>query len=99
MLQYYKQLIRIRKASDALRFGRLEFLETKEEALMAFFRIGESERNLVLLNFGDRAICLNLEDFGVKTWRYLGGTTSHPVGFSGLSLSLEPYEAAILEAN
>lgn len=99
MLQYYKQLIRIRKASDALRFGRLEFLETKEEALMAFFRIGESERNLVLLNFGDRAICLNLEDFGVKTWRYLGGTTSHPVGFSGLSLSLEPYEAAILETN
>jgi len=99
MFHYYKQLIRIRKESEALRFGRLELLDTKDPALMGFFRIGESERVLVLLNFEDRKVVLNLKGFGVEVRRYIGGTTSRPERFNAASTSLEPYEAAILEVS
>lgn len=54
-LQYFRKLTALRKAHpDALVYGRYELLDRANPDVYAYFRIGEKEKMLVVLNFRDK---------------------------------------------
>lgn len=58
---YYKELIRLRKAEKAIQVGHYEILEKNHEELFAYIRTFEHEHILVLNNFYGNEIVFDLE--------------------------------------
>ena len=64
MLSYYKQLIALRKKDNVILYGEIEFVEMKEKSILAYYRILETGKRLVLLNFSRKSVSLILPDAG-----------------------------------
>jgi oligo-1,6-glucosidase len=58
ILNYFRRMISIRKASDVLKFGRLELVETGESPLFVFHRILDVEKWTIVLNFSSQNLKL-----------------------------------------
>ena len=56
LLSRYRDLIRVRKTSPALRMGGIEVWQTGSSSVLAFVREVEVERVLVLHNLGDESV-------------------------------------------
>jgi oligo-1,6-glucosidase len=54
-LNYFKKLVRLRKNTPALVYGKYTLLDTENPDIYAYTREWEGKRILVLLNFKDKA--------------------------------------------
>ncbi|MGE4584028.1 MAG: alpha-amylase family glycosyl hydrolase [Sphaerochaeta sp.] len=99
LLKFYRVLIQLRKADQALRFGITTFLDTTNTNIMAYSReIGE-ERRLIVLNFSkNRQYCM------IPVWKDTKSIcepvfSTHPVEDekqnAGRAMLLHPYQGTI----
>ncbi|MEL6199164.1 MAG: alpha-amylase family glycosyl hydrolase, partial [Pseudomonadota bacterium] len=63
ILAHFKALIAMRKASPALRYGELEFIEAPE-GVLAFSRVADGERALCVFNLGGDTVTWSPPDLG-----------------------------------
>lgn len=61
LLNFYKRLIWLRKRTPALQTGRYETVRGLSEEVFGYIRAGEGERFLILLNFAEAVIHLQLD--------------------------------------
>ena len=66
LLNWYKQLISLRNQTSALNGGSLTVLDTEDRALLAFRRESGNESVVVLANFGNKEISLELPKLGLN---------------------------------
>ncbi|ACR79874.1 alpha amylase catalytic region [Kosmotoga olearia TBF 19.5.1] len=96
MLNYYKELLRLRKESNALKFGDYRKLETSNTEVLAYLREYEDERKIVILNFNDQEVGLELKGTDFKGFSVQFGTHRQE-GILSLELTLAPLEIIIGE--
>jgi glycosidase len=99
LLEFYRSLLQIRAASDALREGEYAAVSTDPD-LFAFVRQTAVGRMLVIMNMAaERRAFASGIDQGPATnaWRILLGTDRSPDGIVELEhLRLDPFEALLL---
>jgi alpha-glucosidase len=98
VLNFYKQLIRLRRSSPALLDGQFENL-THSASVFAYARSTARQRVVVALNMTAAPKAVDTTALGAKSYRVLlsnvaGRSKATPSG----SLKLKPFEAVILEA-
>lgn len=94
---FYRDLIRLRRHSQALRRGRFQPLTPEPRNGLAYLRSGGAETALVALNFTPRPACLHLDgDLPRLGWELGLSSVAHPfAAVSGREVRLAPYEAAV----
>lgn len=58
ILNFYRKLIKIRKESDAIKFGTLELIDIDDKVL-SYIRKTENDENLIILNFSNHEIAID----------------------------------------
>jgi alpha-glucosidase len=97
MYHYYKRLIDARKQSDALKYGRLEFVETPKEDILMYYRVFEEDEILVILNFGNRFTDIDLALYGIEEIVFLGGSEQLTGKLKSRVFIIRPYDVIILK--
>jgi alpha-glucosidase len=92
ILNFYRRLLRVRRASDALRHGTYHEWLPDHPAVFAYERRHASERVRVALNMSATPQRIDLDG----TWRLLLTTVGAGARSVGPDLRLDPYEAAIV---
>ena len=88
ILNYFRQMISIQKESEALKFGRLEMVETGDSPLFVFHRILEGEKWTIMLNFSSQTLKL---PFSIGTdWKLI--ISNYEISTVG---EVRPWEAVI----
>jgi len=89
LLKTIEQLLKVRNSSDALRYGSIELIATKElpKHILAFIRKTGTEEVIIYLNFGKQAKAMPI---GTSTTLYLSGSKVQ----DGI-VTIEGYGAAI----
>jgi alpha-glucosidase len=90
LLNFYRQLIQIRKAEPALQRGDFTALLDSPRQLLIFRRTYQGDQVLVLLNFSSRKMIYDLPD---GDWETLFGQDAATSGF----ISLSPYDVRLLK--
>jgi oligo-1,6-glucosidase len=94
-LSYFKKLIKLRKETPALIYGKYTMLDKDNPKVYAYTRVMNEHKILVLLNFSKDAASLNIDikinNASVLICNYKEG----PLGND--SLMLRPYEAVIYQ--
>lgn len=98
VLNFYKQVIRLRRSSPALLDGQFENL-TQSTSMFAYARSTPRQRIVVALNMTAAPKAVDTTALGASSYRVLlsnvaGRSKAVPAG----SLRLKPFEAVILEA-
>ncbi len=91
---FYRQLIRMRAASEALRYGDIQILEVGHPDILGFIRWKGTERLVIFVNFSDRPVsCVP----GVTLSKLLLSTELHTKLVDGTNSDIEllPNEAAL----
>jgi alpha-glucosidase len=99
LLNFYKQMLRLRKETPALIAGDTVPLLESSRSVLAFLRRSQADRQtcLVALNLSDRARAVNF-DFKSRTARRLYSSSRPGAGRDKLSpLELQPFEIYIGE--
>jgi len=97
LLQYYRNLLRVRRQNSALITGDFKLLHKKEQDYMAFLRRNESQTCLVILNMSDRSHTIQF-DSGKKLTKPLFSSQDRKIPTDNLSsLPIDPYEVYIAE--
>jgi alpha-glucosidase len=97
ILNFYRSLLRVRRASASLVSGTFQGLDAGAGAL-AYVRTSETERLIVVLNFKSQATEANVGVAGADDARVVLGShrrAGEPIALS--SLRLDPLEAVILQ--
>lgn len=89
LLHWYRELLALRRASAALRFGTLELFDTHPN-LLAFERATENERILVVANLGEDQIV------HPANRAQLAAASDPAVEVTRSSITLPPHTAAVL---
>jgi alpha-glucosidase len=97
LLNFYKQLIRVRKQSPALLAGEYRPLHEKARSYLAFLRETSAQTVLVVLNYSNKSRELAFEVNGKQTARPLFSTISGKKTEPLHQLHLNPYEILIAE--
>ena len=87
LLNFYRQLLRVRRATHALQSGLLEWLPPEAEDYLAWVRRGEAEDALVVLNFSAQPIVAALGPQAAQARTRFGSGAVAPDG----TLGLEPF--------
>ncbi len=90
LLNFFKQLIQVRKAEPALQRGDFKPLVAEPKHLMAFFRTYLADQILVVLNFSSRELIFDLPD---GKWITLFGEDQPNGGF----IALAPYDVRLFK--
>jgi oligo-1,6-glucosidase len=91
IFNYYKAALKLRKEHPVLSYGSIEFLKSKKD-VMAFYRAGEQERLLVLVNLSGKKRKTGLKLQGqVLLSNYLEDRSGHVLN------SLKPYETVLVK--
>jgi alpha-glucosidase len=100
VLNFYRALLRLRRASPALRRGGYRPLVARPVEAMAYLREAPGQTMLVLLNFFSWAVSVRLDQpLPAARWRIrLNTAGAEGERTVGDLLSLAPYEVVILEA-
>ena len=93
VLSFYKAVIALRRGSNAIRRGGLEFIAEDDECLFIFERALDDEAYAFVANFSDKPalLSIDLSDYGSVVL----STTEHKSIDS--DMVLEPYEAFIVK--
>jgi alpha-glucosidase len=90
LLNFFKQLIQVRKTEPALQRGDFSPLVAEPKHLMAFFRTHQTDQVLVVLNFSSRELIFDLPD---GKWVTLFGEDQPNGGF----IALAPYDVRLFK--
>jgi alpha-glucosidase len=94
MLNFVKKVIALRKAEPALQRGDFIPLVEKPRRILAYLRSLEDDQILVVLNFSSHQVSFDFpEETARASWTSLMEEDDHATG----SITLEPYQAAILK--
>jgi alpha-glucosidase len=94
---YYRKLIAWRRSSPALQLGEQAFIDTGEEALLAYTRTFNGETCLVLLNMGDADLTYDVSPFLLQDSSEMFFTQPVNVKLQGHLLKLAGHTGAILK--
>ena len=97
VFSFYRSLLRLRRASTALRRGSFQPLTLRPGRGLAYLRASSEEAALVALNFSSRPLHLRLDaDLPDKEWYLALSSLVSPVAsISSREIDLGPHEAAI----
>ena len=96
VLSYYRKLIALRKSEDwkeTFVYGDFRPAYEEEEKLFGFYRTGRDKKALILANFGEEKLELNLKE---QVEKVLLANQGSPL-LVGNSLTLRPCEAVVLQ--
>ncbi len=96
VLSYYRKLIALRKSEDwkeTFVYGTFQPAYEEEEKLFGFYRTGRDKKALILANFGEEKLELNLKE---QVEKALLANQGSPL-LVGNSLTLRPCEAVVLQ--
>jgi alpha-glucosidase len=97
LLNFYKQLLALRKAHPALHRGSLTFLQDSAKFILTYLRAAENDICLVALNFSSYERELILDNFIPRDWNVLLSTEKNlPLRFTEGVLTLKPNQVLIL---
>jgi oligo-1,6-glucosidase len=94
VLNYYRKLVKIRKTSPVLQYGKYTLLDKENPNVFSYTRELNGKKVLVLLNFTEKESTYNLGFSIAKSKIILG---NYPKSKSMKANTLRPYEAVILE--
>jgi oligo-1,6-glucosidase len=94
VLNYYRKLVKIRKASPILKYGKFTLLDHDNPNVFAYIRQLEGKKVLILLNFTGKDASFDLGFSTKHTTLILG---NYPNKSLLTSNTLRPYESLILE--
>ncbi len=97
VLNYYKALIRLRRAHATLVYGVYDLVEAEHRSVYAYTRTFGSEKLLIVCSFSEFLTTFRLPD-GTSVARgelLLGNYADTPDRAEGGSLALRPYEARV----
>ncbi|MEM9153794.1 MAG: alpha-glucosidase [Cyanobacteria bacterium P01_F01_bin.33] len=97
ILNFYRDLIRIRKQSKALQLGRWRSLIHYPYEHMAYVREIDHETVLVLINFSYEQPCTLDVEIDPHDWTVLLSTVYDPGTHLSLSSTLQPFEISIFQ--
>lgn len=98
ILEYYRRLIRIRHDNPVLVYGSYETLYEDSEEIMAYFRIFNQERFLVILNFTRHETPFRFpQEIVPENTKLLLGNLARDNNHFSRVISLQQYEAMIIE--
>jgi alpha-glucosidase len=99
VLSFYRTLLRLRRASPALRRGVFRPLMAHPASALVYLRETAHERALVALNFTPRPQVIRFdEDLGASGWSLALTSLTHPQAtVAGSEVTLGPHEAAIFQ--
>lgn len=89
ILNYYKQLITLRKEKDVFVNGKFRLFMDEHESIFAYERLGEEEMLLIICNFSDESVEFIMPD------QWQGNQALLLSNYSDNSGCLRPYEAKI----
>ena len=96
VLSYYRKLIALRKSEEwkaTFVYGTFQPAYEEEEKLFGFYRTGQGQQALILANFGEEKLELNLKE---QVEKALLANQGSPL-LVGNSLTLRPCEAVVLQ--
>ncbi|KGX91551.1 oligo-1,6-glucosidase [Pontibacillus halophilus JSM 076056 = DSM 19796] len=95
ILNYYKELIRLRKNHDVLLYGSYKLLDPEDEQVYAYERELDGEVALIVANFTKEAVEYQVDSsFELKTAQQVIGNYPNEEE-NGEQLHLKPYEARV----
>jgi alpha-glucosidase len=98
LLAFYKTLIQLRKKEKALRRGGLKLIIKENSHVIAYERIYENEKILVLLNFSDKERRMEgVSNLSMNGKILLSTHRAEGTKYEMNMLQLYPYEALILK--
>ncbi len=92
ILQFYRQLVLLRKKEAIISEGTIHFLETEEDDVIAYERVYEGARLLVAASFSKNTVTLK-EPMDLHGYEYLIG--NYPAPESECLTHLRPFEAVV----
>lgn len=105
LLNYYKHLLKVRKNSAALKEGEYTPLHPTSDSYFAFLRSTDSQTVLVVLNFSEERLELDLTDEKVfngttkKLHTMFSSAVRSNADLSSKSLAIAPFEVYIAEVH
>jgi alpha-glucosidase len=96
LLNLYRRLLALRKASPALQYGDYQAVDAAPEDCYVYFRQTADQRFLVALNFSGQAQTLDLPAPGTGTLR-AGTDLARPLAVVEKQLELRENEGVIIE--
>ncbi|MBI3168228.1 MAG: alpha-glucosidase [Chloroflexi bacterium] len=101
ILNYYKHLLKVRKASPALVEGEYVALQEKEQDYAAFLRRAEKQTVLVILNYTEKRLDLDFSDAkdvkGKNLHTVFTSAVRSPADHTAQKLTVAPFEVFIAE--
>lgn len=95
VFEFYQQLIRLRKTMSVISRGQIQFLYPEEQRVVAYRRWNESDELMVLCNFTEETVELELsEKFRGQTGTLIGNYPE--MELKGAAICLRPYECIAL---
>ena len=94
VLNYYRKLVNVRKASPVLLYGKYTLLDKENPNIFSYIRELDGKKILVLLNFTEKEAAYNL---GFPTDKSKIILSNYTKSKSMKINTLRPYEAVILE--
>jgi glycosidase len=97
LLNFYRQLTQLRRASPALQKGSLTLLENLPADVLAYTREDTSERILIVLNFSNLLKTVDLPALGELAWELIfNGNEALNSQVANQQIHLPGYGVAIL---
>jgi len=97
MLSFYKKMLRLRKGIPALVEGEFIPLKEKSRSYLAFLRKGKKQTCLVVLNYSDKSLKLDLQEAGAKTKVIFTNKDRRGKSNELAQLNILPFEILIAE--
>ncbi|MEX2232918.1 MAG: DUF3459 domain-containing protein, partial [Cyclobacteriaceae bacterium] len=99
LLNFYRELIRLRNEHPALTYGEIDHSGMHIEEVVSFRRIHENEELLVLHNVSDVEITLTMEEKNSEFTEVVFVTTGGTVESEDGNIILPAYTTVVLERN
>jgi len=96
-LNFYKTMLRFRKATPALIEGDYQLLKPRSRNYLAFLRKGQKQTCLVVLNYSGKALKIDLREAGEKSKVIFSNLDREGQSDALGKLDLLPYEILIVE--
>lgn len=99
LLNFYKDIIQLRRDHPALYMGDITFFDDKKKEVLAYTRQSVDEQILVLLNFENKTVSFEIPgELRAHSWRVLFAQYLEPnKQIKDASISLAPYETVIFK--